>query len=129
MPVPSRDELRCELANLDATQKKLVGGVLAVLFQRPERIRDREWLVEQFTQVVLLAADEGGLGEKLAATQHAHQGVDVVQEYVRRNIDRVLNACIALFVHVADDVRGAEGATATDAMLQALTYFDGHTRR
>jgi hypothetical protein len=128
MPLPTRDELRRELACLDATQQKLVGGVLAVLFRQPERVRDREWVAEQFTQVTLLAAHDGGLGGTLHGVEHAHEGVDVVQEYVRRNIDRVLNVCVALFVHVADDVRGTARATVQGAMLQALTYFDAPGR-
>jgi hypothetical protein len=50
-----------------------------VWFQRPERIRDREWLAQQFTQVVLLAAAEGGLGNSLNEAEQAHDGVAVVQ--------------------------------------------------
>jgi hypothetical protein len=42
---------------------------------------------------------------------------------VHCNIDRVLNACVAHFVHVADDVRENAGTTTHDAMLRALTYF------
>ena len=118
MPLPSRDELRADLAQFDETKKKVVGGVLAVMFRTPDRVRDREWIVEQFTQVALLTG-------QFENVEHAHEGVDVAQEWIRENIDNTLNACYALFLHVADDMGAREGEppSPSDAMLQALTYF------
>ncbi|MEM1449961.1 MAG: hypothetical protein AAGI22_12670 [Planctomycetota bacterium] len=118
MSLPTRDELRADLARFDEMQKKVVGGVLAVMFRSPDRVRDREWIVEQFTQVALLTGE-------FEAVEHAHEGVDVAQRWVREHIDVTLNACYALFLHVADDLssRDETERTPSEAMLQALTYF------
>ncbi len=118
MGVPTRDVLRAELAQYGETRKKVVGGLLAVMFQSPDRVRDREWIVEQFTQVALLTGQFDHI-------EHAHDGVEVAQEWIRDNVDALLNACYALFVHVAQDLGDADGGTVSpsDALLQALTYF------
>jgi len=119
MKIPSRAELRAELAGFDETRKKVAGGMLALMFQSPEKARDREWLAEQFTQVALLTG-------QFEDVEHAHEGLEVAQGWIRSNIDPVLNACFALFVIVAEDVQGDEEAdelTTSDAMLRALAYF------
>ena len=118
--VPPRDELRQTLQGFDETRTKVVGGVLAAMFAAPDRVRDRDWIVEQFTQVALLTGQFEEAGE-------AHEGAEAAQDWVRANVDEVLNACYALFVHVADDMRAQhDGGTfsASDAMIQALGYFD-----
>lgn len=123
MEVPSREDLRRDLSTFDEVQKKAVGGMLAVMFGSPERIKDREWISEQFTQVALLTGQFEG-------AEHAHEGVLDAQAWIQGNITPVLNACFALFVHVAEDMRGSrEGQTfsASDAMIQALGYFDAAT--
>ena len=118
MPVPTRAELRQELALYDETKKKVVGGLLAVMFRSPDRVREREWIVEQFTQVALLTG-------QFDAIEHAHEGVEAAQAWIRENVDALLNACFALFVHVAEDLGEGDGeaVSPSDAMLQALTYF------
>ena len=120
MQVPSRDDLRATLSEFDETQTKVAGGVVAVMFAEPTRVRDREWMSEQFTQVALLTGqfEESG---------HAHEGLEVAQSWIQANITPVLNACFALFVHTADDLRqqhGERAFSASDAMIQALGYFD-----
>ena len=119
--VPDRDELRRTLAGFDDVRTKVVGGVLAAMFSSPERVRDREWISEQFTQVALLTGEFEDAGE-------AHEGVEVARAWIRSHIHEVLNACYALFVHVAEDLRQRHGEapfSASDAMIQALGYFDG----
>lgn len=120
MQVPPRDVLRKELSRFDPLQTKVVGGVLAVMFGSPDRVRDREWMSEQFTQVVLLTGH-------FEDAEHAHEGVEQVQAWVEGQIHSVMNACFALFVHVAEDMRQKHGEvsfSASDAMVQALSYFD-----
>ena len=120
MQVPSRETLRASLADFDETRKKLVGGMLAVMFASPDKIRDREWISEQFTQVALLTG-------RFEGVEHAHEGVEIAREWISENLTPVMNACYALFVHVADDMRQRHGEasfSASDAMIQALAYFD-----
>ena len=118
--VPPRDELKASLRDFSETEKKVVGGVLAVMFQSPERVREREWIVEQFTEVALFTGEFEEVGE-------AHEGFEAAREWVHEHIDRVLNVCYALFVHVAEDLRKRHGEgtfSASDAMILALGYFD-----
>ena len=120
MQVPSRDDLRATLAEFDETQTKVAGGVLAVMFQEPKKVQDRDWMSEQFTQVALLTG-------QFEHVEHAHEGLEIAQGWIQKNISPILNACFALFVHTAEDMRTkhAENAfSASDAMIQALGYFD-----
>ena len=120
MKVPPRAELRRTLAGFDDMRTKVVGGVLAAMFSSPERVRDREWISEQFTQVALLTGEFEDVGE-------AHEGFEAARSWIRAHIDEVLSACYALFVHVAEDLRqrhGDESFSASDAMILALGYFD-----
>ena len=113
-----RSRLRADLATLDARQKKIVGGMMAILFKEPHRVREQEWLAEQFTEVTLLAGE-------FEAEGHAQDVVTVVQDYVRANITPLLDVCIRLFQCVGEDLapRLAEGVDHNDAILQALSYF------
>lgn len=114
-----RTDLRATLAHFDERRKKIVGGVLAVMIENPGRIREREWIAEQFTQVVLLASG-------LEDVDDAQDGLAQIQTYARENIAPILNACYRLFQVVAEDLAasaGEEGFTREDAMVRALEYF------
>ena len=116
--VPDRSTLRSQLAALDTRQQKIVGAKLPSMFQNPERVRDREWVVEQFTHVVLLAGDFEGVDS-------VSDGVDAVQSYAQEHRDLLLNACFGIFLVVADDLAdaGAEERSIERAMQLALGYF------
>lgn len=122
--VIDREQLRAQLAACDERRKKIIGGVLAVMFKNPERVREREWISEQFLQVALLAGDweQDGGGQELGS---ADQAVGLAQDYARANIDPILNACFALFACVGEDLRerAPDERTQESAMLQALSYF------
>jgi hypothetical protein len=115
--IPTRDELRATLAGFDERQKKIVGALLAVMFQNPGRVREREWIVEQLTHVTLLA----GQFEQVESVQ---EGVQTVQAYLHEHLNPLLNACYGLFQRVAEDLEQRTPPPASqDAMVQALTYF------
>ena len=111
-----RDGLRATLAAFDGRQKKIVGGVIAIMIESPERVREREWIAEQFSQVALLACDFEDVGG-------VQEGKDRVQEYLRTNIHPILNACYQLFQCVGDDLAGRPGLSREDAVAHALSYF------
>ncbi|MFT4540317.1 MAG: hypothetical protein ACI841_000596 [Planctomycetota bacterium] len=115
---PDSQALRTTLQAFDERQKKIVGGMITVMIQNPESVRDREWVVEQFTHLVLLAGDFEDVGG-------SHEGVELVQKYVQTQIDDLLNATFALFQQVAQDMASAESSEqARDrAVAQALSYF------
>ena len=98
------------------TGRKIAGGLVVVMMREPERVREREWLLENFT---LLSAKALELG---AANQTE------LQAYVRRERDAVLNATFRLFLRVAQDVHGLNAGESTgtlgQATILALSYFE-----
>ena len=108
---PDRHKLRALLAEFEPREEKVVGGMLAVMFKNAERVRDREWVTEQFLSVALLAGE--------------FEGIDAVQAYASEHITPVLNACFLAFQCVANDLseRAESGFTLEEAMVQAMTYF------
>lgn len=115
---PDRETLRADLRALDTRQQKIVGAMVGVLVRNPARAREREWVVEQFTHVVLLAGD-------LEHVENAEQGVEAVRSYVAANLDRLLNAAFGLFLRVAEDLADLDPDRRTPeaAMERALAYL------
>ncbi|MCA8981164.1 MAG: hypothetical protein H6831_00590 [Planctomycetes bacterium] len=113
-----RAALRATLAGFDQRQKKIVGGILAVMIENPDAVRNREWISEQFAQIALLSADFEHL-------EDVTQGVAEVQAYVQANAEAILSACFQLFQFTAEDLapRVADGLTKQDALVHALGYF------
>ena len=113
-----RDELRNTLAAFDDRRKKIVGGMIAIMIENPDQVRDREWIAEQFTHVTILACDF----EDVASTT---EGVERVQAYVQQNIQPILTACFQLFGVVGEDLsaRASEGLTREEALAHALSYM------
>jgi hypothetical protein len=113
-----RNDLRATLADLDDRQRKIVGGLIAVMIENPERVKEREWITEQFTQITLIAAEFEDVGS-------VQEGVERVQTYVRANADELLATSYQLFQLVAEDLapRVAEGISRTEAVAHALGYL------
>jgi len=120
MKTPDPEHVRRTLAAFDERQRKIVGGLIAVMIRRSERVREREWICEQFTQLALLTAEEDDTASPDARAA-------ALGRYVRANIDDVLNASYELFLRVAADMaaRAHEDPSHADAVAQALTYFGG----
>ena len=106
-----RAALTLSLASMDSQQRKVIGGFLVVLFQHPQRVRDREWLLEQLTQIIVLAGD--------------FETPTEVQQYLEAQKDELLNGALRIFGCVGKDLapKVSAGITHEDAMLQALTYL------
>ncbi len=114
--LPTQAELRVQLGGLDARQQKIVAGVLGVMIQSPERVSDREWISEQFTQVTLLASEFNG-------AQEAHAGLQEAESYLTANIHLLLNVSYALFAQVAQDLAQQPVETKAQALEHAMSYF------
>jgi len=88
------------------------------MMHSPERVREREWLLENYT---LLAAE--ALGPRATV-------VAELQAFVRAERDAALNAAFRLFLRVAADLEGlaslpgAPPATLGQATVVALSYFE-----
>lgn len=116
--VPDLDPatVRAELAALGPAARKVAGGLVVVMMREPERVRDREWLLENLTLLSAKALDYGD------AEQEA------LRAFVREERDAVLNATFRLFLRVAEDVKGLTAGEATGTLGQAtmiaLSYFE-----
>ena len=110
--------LRATLAEFDVRERKIVGGLTTVMLRHPDRVRDREWISEQFTQVTLLA---GGFETNDDATET----VADVGRFIQENASSILGAAYLLFQRVSEDMaeRAERGFTYDDAVAQALSYF------
>ncbi len=113
-----RDDLRATLADFDTRRKKILGGLIAVMIENPDAVRDREWMSKQLAQLTMLSADFEHL-------EDVQQGVAEVQAYVRENAPDILSAALQLFRFTAEDLapRVQDGLTKQDALAHALSYF------
>jgi hypothetical protein len=117
-PIDPRAELRATLASFDERQKKIVGAMIVVMIESPERVKKREWVSQQFTEVVLLTGDYKG-------AESVDEGVSLVQAYARENIDAILNASYLLFQLTAEDLASKldQGVTREQAVTHAMGYM------
>ena len=117
MAEPTPDEVRTALAPLDARGQKIVAGLLTVMIKHPQRVREREWVAEQLTHLVLLAGD--------FEADSAQDGVAAVQGYLQEHAEGLVTAALLLFQRVGLDMapQAAEGFTFEEAMQQGLSYF------
>ena len=121
MELPSPDEARVQLAGLSQRERKIVGGLFAVMVREPTKVRDREWLLGRLAQVAALSND-GGDPESDPTTD-----LEALQGYLAEHHDRLLGAAFLLFHRVAVDLeaQAAEGFGFEDAMGRALAYLTG----
>ena len=120
MQGPSPDEVRTALGELDDHQQKIVIGLLSVMVNDPQRVREREWVAERLTELALLT------GEFEADTPQ--DGVRAVEAYLREHSERLLRAALLLFQRVGLDLAPrarAGGFTFEDAVQRGLIYMPG----
>lgn len=103
--IPTADDVRAELQALDALDRKVVGGLVALCMTLPHKVRDREWLAERFVHVATVA--HGFDGEDGAATD---DDVARVRLYAQLRFEAVARATLRLFVRVGDDLQRRGGA-------------------
>ena len=119
-PVPSPEAMRAELDALSPECRKVVGALIVVMMREPDKVRDREWLMEAYAHIASQALEMGD------------EQLDVLQAWVRDNRDTCMNAAFRLFLRVARDLEGAEHVdedgqpvelTLGQASVVAMTYF------
>lgn len=117
MTEPTPDQVRFAMAHFDARQQKIVASLLAVMMKNPTRVREREWISEQLTELTLLAGD-------FDATSPL-EGVQAVQDYLQANSEELVCATFLLFQRVGLDMssRVEEGFTLADALECGLGYM------
>jgi len=112
--------MRSELDALSPESRKVVGALIVVMMREPDKVRDREWLMEAYSHIASQALEMGD--EKL----------DELRDWIRANRDACMNAGFRLFLRVARDLEGAEHLdedgepaplTLGQASVVAMTYF------
>ncbi len=117
MTSPTPDEVRAALAGFDANHQKIVAGLLTVMMKSPEKVRDREWIARQLTELTLLAGE--------FEADNPQDGVKAVQDFLQAHSEEILRATFLLFQRVGLDMapRVEEGFTFEEAMQCGLSYF------
>jgi hypothetical protein len=117
MDVPEPDDVRAALAVLDARQRAVVGGLVAVLIQHPERVRDREWVAEQLTLLTLMVR-EGDADDPAAA-------VERTREYLALHARHLVEVSYRLYGRLGLDLaeEGREGGPAPEDVLARMKEY------
>lgn len=119
MTLPGPDQIRAAIALLNTVEKKVLGGMIVLMIQNHARIKDQEWVAENFTRLSV-----GALG--LEQEREVDADIEEVSKFIETSMGPVLNAAFPLFAQVATDMQvktGSQGFTLEAACTQALTYF------
>lgn len=117
--IPTPEQVRTLVAPLDAIDRKVLGGLVALMMAEPSKVRDPEWMSERFVQVSVVAL---GAGDDEAAATDAD--VERVRDYATRRMPDLMLAAASLFVRTAEDLRGrAGGFTFDDARAVVRGYL------
>ena len=122
MKLPGSAKIRAAIAPLSSTEKKVLGGMIVVMIRNHDRIKDEEWVAENFTRLTV-----GALG--LLAVRAVDEDIEEVSKFVEKSMGPVLNVAFPLFAQVAADMRqktGGDPFTLEEACDQALSYFGDH---
>ena len=116
MEPPSRDQARQTLSELDPRQVKIVAGLFAKLIKEPTRARDQEWVLQQLTEITVLAGE--------FEADSPDQAIRAVQDYLQTHAEALLRASFLLFQRVGLDLKALDQSfTFEDAMHSALGYL------
>lgn len=114
---PSPENVRAALAQFSTRQQKIVSGMLGAMIQNPNRVRDREWISEQLTEMAVAAGE--------FEADSSTDAVQALQDFLQGNASELLNASFLLFQRVALDLehKVSSGFTFDEAMRIGLEYF------
>ena len=118
MRVPSVAELDELLAPLDDRDRKVAGGLTAMLMAEPANLRDAEWQARTFLQVAVVAFGFDGQSGQASSDE-----VALVQRYAQQRLRPLWNVAVALFVRVAEDLRGQSRPKLDDARAAVAGYL------
>jgi hypothetical protein len=106
---PTSDEVRVLLTPLDELDRKVVGGLVALMMTKPGSVRDQEWIAEQFVNTAVIAHGFEGDAEA------SDEDVKTIQNYARARMPDLTLAAASLFVRIAEDLRQSGDAPTLEA--------------
>ena len=96
--VPSPEEVRALIRPLDERDRRVLGGLVALMITEPNKVRDQEWMSEKFVHVAVVAHGFDDQGEA------SSEDVALVQDYAQARMPDIVLAAANLFVRVAQDL-------------------------
>ncbi len=116
---PTPDEVRELVRELDDRERKIAGGMLALMIVEPTKSRDQEWMSERFVQVAVVAHGFDPQGAHATT-----EDVATIESYARDHMGRIVKVALALFVRTAEELRDlGEGYTFDDAQRIVAGYL------
>ena len=110
--IPSPEDLKAQLMGLGEDERKVIAGMVVLMMKEPDKVRDREWLMEAYTHISAQALEMGD------------ERLNELKALIQERRDLVLNASFALFFRVAQDAAQAGGTpTLAQATVMAMAYF------
>ena len=116
--IPTQAALRAVIGQLDALDRKVLGGLVTLMIHEPTRIRDREWMAERFVQVAVVAH-----GFDQAGADDATAGVAVIEGYGRLRMGAIVRTALALFVRTAHELEARTGSPTIDDARDVIAGY------
>ena len=118
---PTPEEVRALVRPLDDRDRKVLGGLVALMIREPGEVRDPEWLAERFVEVAVVA--HGFQNDEEHATT---EDVQTIERYAKDRMPALVHAAMALFVRTAEELRAThERYTFRDAQEIVARYVAG----
>lgn len=114
---PTPSEVRALISPLDELDRKVLGGIVALMMASPGNVRDPEWLSEQFVNTAVVA--HGFEGDAEASTED----VQAIQDYARARMPDITLAAASLFVRIAEDLRESGSPLTLEAAKAVLQGY------
>ena len=115
---PTAVEVRELLRPLDELDRRVLGGLVAMLIAEPARCRDREGLAQCFVQLAVVASSDDA-----DPAQATSEDVERIRRYAEARHRPVVNAALALFLRIAEDLRVSKSKPTPDAAKAILVAY------
>ncbi|MGE3175582.1 MAG: hypothetical protein AB7O97_23360 [Planctomycetota bacterium] len=119
---PTADAVRALIRPLDDLDRKVLGGLIALMIAEPGKIRDQEWLAQSFVQVSVVALGVAEDAESADATA-TDADVERVQQYATARMPDLVLAAASLFVRTAEDLREGDGPATMEAAREIVQGY------
>lgn len=118
----SEPPLRERTRALDERQRKILTALVAHFVEHPTRVREQEWVSEQYVQIVLVAFDFEN-DHELPGVQ---EGIEKVRNYARDHANSLIPLALGVFGEMAQTLQQRGGAITPESVTaELLTYVQG----
>lgn len=115
--------MRALVQPLDALDRKVLGGLVALWMTEPRRVRDREWTAERFVQIATVAHGFDSARDADAPAAATSEHVDTIRRYAEARMETVVRTALALFVRTAQDLQQRGGGFTFDDAQECVRRY------